>query len=92
MRRPAGDRGSAVAADPAVDGVSPPTSATASISVGTMLVNLKPLEVRKESVEQVIDRLRGNLAKIQGRPRLLRSGAGHLNVGASGGLRVTNMP
>ena len=36
------------------------------MSVGTMLVNLKPLDVRKESVEEVIERLRGKMAKLRG--------------------------
>jgi len=54
----------AIASDPAVEhvgsyiGVGP-------MSVGSMLVSLKPLEARKESVEKVIARLRAKLANTQ---------------------------
>jgi multidrug efflux pump len=54
----------AITSDPAVEhvgsyiGVGP-------MSVGTMLVSLKPLDIRRESVEQVIDRLRRNLANAE---------------------------
>ena len=54
----------AIASDPAVEhvgsyiGVGP-------MSVGSMLVSLKPLEDRKESVERVIARLRAKLANTQ---------------------------
>jgi hydrophobe/amphiphile efflux-1 (HAE1) family protein len=54
----------AIASDPAVEhvgsyiGVGP-------MSVGSMLVSLKPLEDRKESVERVIARLRAKLASTQ---------------------------
>ena len=50
-----------------------------------MLVNLKPLEVRKESVEQVIERLRASLAKIHG-IRTFFVPAQDIQIGASGGL------
>ena len=51
-----------IRADPAVESVS--SIGRGNMSVGSMLVSLKPLSVRKESVEQVIDRLRGKMAKI----------------------------
>ena len=56
-----GEIAKAIASDPAVEhvgsyiGVGP-------MSVGSMLVSLKPLEDRKESVERVIARLRAKLA------------------------------
>ena len=54
-----------IADDPAVDSVSSAIG-RGVMSVGSMLVKLKPLEVRKESVEQVIERMRGKLAKLRG--------------------------
>ena len=53
-----------VEADPAVESVAS-TIGRGVMSVGTMLVNLRPLAVRKESVEQVIERLRTNLGELQ---------------------------
>lgn len=55
----------AIEADPAVASVAS-SIGRGVMSAGTMLVNLKPLQVRQESVEQVIARLRPKLAKLQG--------------------------
>ena len=78
------DAAAAVAADPAVAGVAS-TIGRGVVSVGAMLVNLKPLEVRKQSVEQVIERLRASLAKIHG-VRTFFVPAQDIQIGASGGL------
>lgn len=41
------------------------------ISIGSMLANLKPLNVRNEPIERVISRLRGKLAQVRGMRTLL---------------------
>ena len=56
---------SLIADDPAVESVAS-SIGRGVMSVGTMLVNLRPLEVRKESVEEVIERLRAKMAKLRG--------------------------
>jgi hydrophobe/amphiphile efflux-1 (HAE1) family protein len=56
---------SIVASDPAVESVSS-SIGRGVMSVGTMLINLRPLEVRRESVEEVIERLRAKMAKLRG--------------------------
>ena len=56
---------SLIGEDPAVESVSSAIG-RGVMSVGTMLINLKPLSVRKELVEEVIDRLRGKMAKLHG--------------------------
>ena len=69
-----------IASDPAVEhvgsyiGVGP-------MSVGSMLVSLKPLEVRKESIERVIARLRLKLANSED-ARVVFVPLQDLNVGA----------
>jgi hydrophobe/amphiphile efflux-1 (HAE1) family protein len=54
-----------IASDPAVESVAS-TLGRGVVSVGTMLVNLRPLGVRKNSVEEVIERLRGKLSTLRG--------------------------
>src|SRR5262245_42424098 len=56
------------------------------ISVGTMLVNLKPLNVRKESVEDVIARLRRNLDQVKG-IRAILTPVQDISVGIGGATR-----
>jgi hydrophobe/amphiphile efflux-1 (HAE1) family protein len=58
----------AILRDPAVDGLSSyiGTNNGTVLSAGTMYVNLKPLEERKLSIEQVIERLRTEVADIAG--------------------------
>jgi multidrug efflux pump len=50
----------AILADPAVDHLAS-FIGRGAMGVGSMLVGLKPLDVRRASVDQVIDRLRGKL-------------------------------
>lgn len=54
----------AILSDPAVEHLASYIGQGA-MNVGSMLVSLKPLNVRRESVDQVIDRLRGKLAASQ---------------------------
>ena len=54
------------------------------ISVGAMLVNLKPLNVRKESIEEVIARLRKKLEQVKG-IRTILTPLQDINVGTGGG-------
>src|SRR5262249_53451053 len=54
------------------------------ISVGAMVVNLKPLNVRKESVEEVIARLRKNLEQVKG-IRTILTPVQDISVGTGGG-------
>jgi hydrophobe/amphiphile efflux-1 (HAE1) family protein len=58
----------AVLRDPAVDGLASyiGTDNGTALSVGTIVVNLKPLEERKQSIQEVIARLRADLGKIAG--------------------------
>ena len=51
----------AIRSDPAVDHVGSYVG-VGPMSIGSMLVSLKPLEIRKQSVEKVIARLRAKLA------------------------------
>jgi hydrophobe/amphiphile efflux-1 (HAE1) family protein len=51
-----------ILADPAVDHLGSYVGA-GTMSVGTMLVSLKPLDVRRESIGRVIERLRKTLGK-----------------------------
>jgi hydrophobe/amphiphile efflux-1 (HAE1) family protein len=74
----------AVAADPAVESVASSVG-RGVVSVGAMLINLKPLEVRKQSIEQVIERLRASLAKVHG-IRTFFVPAQDIQIGASSGL------
>ena len=74
----------AVAADPAVASVAS-TIGRGVMSVGVMLVNLKPVDVRKQSIEQVIERLRVSLAKIRGM-RTFFVPAQDVQIGVSTGL------
>jgi multidrug efflux pump len=66
-----------VMADPAVEGLNASTGAGGWGGGGTnaarMFITLKPLEVRKISSDQVIARLRPNLAKIPGVSLFLQS-------------------
>jgi multidrug efflux pump len=55
------------------------------MSIGTMLVNLKPPEVRNESIDQVIARLRRQLAKVNG-IRTFLTPVQDISVGAAGGV------
>ncbi|MGO8800578.1 MAG: efflux RND transporter permease subunit [Roseiarcus sp.] len=70
----------AITSDPSVEHVASYIG-VGPMSVGTMLVSLKPLEVRKESVGQVIDRLRGTLARSED-ARVIMVPLQDLNVGA----------
>ena len=54
------------------------------ISVGAMLVNLKPLNLRKESVEEVIARLRKNLEQVKG-IRTILTPVQDISIGTGGG-------
>lgn len=74
----------AIEADPAVASVAS-TVGRGVMSVGTMLVNLKPLDVRKESVEQVIGRLRVKLATLQG-IRVFFTPAQDISIGTSSAI------
>ncbi len=53
------------------------------ISIGAMLANLKPLDVRKEPIEKVINRLRTKLAQVHGM-RTLLTPVQDLTVGTGG--------
>ena len=70
----------AITSDPSVEHVASYIG-VGPMSVGTMLVSLKPLEVRKELVGQVIDRLRGTLARSED-ARVIMVPLQDLNVGA----------
>jgi len=52
----------AIMSDPAVEHVASYIG-TSSMAVGSMLVKLKPLDVRREPIEQVVERLRKKLAR-----------------------------
>lgn len=54
------------------------------LSIGTMLVSLKPLDVRKVSIERVVARLRKKLAQVRGMRTLLIP-AQDITVGTGGG-------
>lgn len=53
------------------------------ISIGAMLTNLKPLGVRKESIDRVVARLRGKLKQINGM-RTILTPVQDVNVGTGG--------
>jgi hydrophobe/amphiphile efflux-1 (HAE1) family protein len=53
------------------------------ISIGAMLANLKPLGVRKESIDRVVARLRGKLKRINGM-RTILTPVQDVNVGTGG--------
>lgn len=57
----------AILDDPAVDGLSSyiGTDNGSSLSSGQIMVGLKPLDKRRVSVEQVVDRLRGRMAHLE---------------------------
>jgi hydrophobe/amphiphile efflux-1 (HAE1) family protein len=73
-----------IEADPAVASVASAIG-RGVMSTGTMLVNLKPLHERKESVEQVVERLRGEMAKVRG-VRAFFVPAQDIQIGISSGL------
>jgi len=54
------------------------------ISIGAMMVNLKPLDVRKEPIDHVIARIKKKLEPVKGM-RALLSPVQDVTVGASGG-------
>jgi multidrug efflux pump len=54
------------------------------VSIGAMLVNLKPLNVRKESVDHIIERLRKSLEQVKGM-RTFITPVQDITVGAGGG-------
>jgi multidrug efflux pump len=61
-----------VQADPAVESVTGFTGGSRTNS-GRMFIALKPLNIRKVSAEDVINRLRGKLAKVPGATLFLRA-------------------
>jgi len=71
---------SEIASDPAVEHVGSYVG-VGPMNVGTMLVSLKPLDVRQQSVDQVIDRLRNKLANSED-ARAVFTPLQDLNVGA----------
>ena len=60
--------GEAILGDPAVSGFTSYIGEGNgnALSVGQMIVALKPPEIRKRSIQQVVDRLRGKLAPLDG--------------------------
>ena len=72
MREKLGEFIDIVMADPAVDTVVGFTGG-GSVNTGRVFVQLKPLEIRKVSADQVINRLRGKLARIAGATLFLQS-------------------
>ncbi len=79
-----------VKSDPAVDvavgftGGGGPGPGAASTNAGTVFASLKPLSERKESAEQVIARLRGELTVVAGATLFLQS-IGDLGAGGRSG-------
>jgi multidrug efflux pump len=71
-----------VEADPAVDNVTGFTGG-GTLNSASMWMQLKPLSVRKVSADQVINRLRGKLARIPG-ATLYLSAAQDIHVGGRG--------
>jgi multidrug efflux pump len=71
-----------VQADPAMDDVQGSTGG-GTLNVASMWMQLKPLAVRKVSADQVINRLRGKLARIPGATLFLTAGQ-DLRVGGRG--------
>jgi hydrophobe/amphiphile efflux-1 (HAE1) family protein len=72
-----------VQADPAVESVGSYIGDYV-VSIGAMLVNLKPLDVRKESIEHVIARLRKKFEQVKGM-RAFLTPVQDVTVGAAGG-------
>jgi multidrug efflux pump len=62
-----------VQADPAVDTLSASTGGGGTINQGRVNIQLKPLNVRKVSVYDVIDRLRPQLARVRGATLILQA-------------------
>jgi hydrophobe/amphiphile efflux-1 (HAE1) family protein len=60
----------AILADPAVEHVAS-NIGRGTMAIGSMLVDLKPFDVRHETIEQVIDRLRDKLAKYDAKTRFV---------------------
>jgi multidrug efflux pump len=79
-----------VKSDPAVDvavgftGGGGPGPGAASTNTGTVFASLKPLSQRKEAAEQVVARLRGELAAVAGATLFLQS-IGDLGAGGRSG-------
>jgi multidrug efflux pump len=69
-----------VQADPAVDTVSAFTGGGNGTNTARLFMQLKPRDVRKESADQVIARLRGKLSKIPGASLYLQA-VQDVNVG-----------
>ena len=67
--------------DPAVDTAAAFTGGGSNRNTARMFIELKPLEQRKVSTDQVIARLRKKLAQVPGAPAYLQ-GVQDLNVGA----------
>ena len=72
-----------VKADPAVESVGSYIGDYV-VSIGAMLVNLKPLDVRKESIDHVIARLRKKFEQVKGM-RAFLTPVQDVTVGAAGG-------
>jgi hydrophobe/amphiphile efflux-1 (HAE1) family protein len=72
-----------VQADPAVESVGSYIGDYV-VSIGAMLVNLKPLDVRKVSIEHVIARLRKKFEQVKGM-RAFLTPVQDVTVGAAGG-------
>jgi multidrug efflux pump len=66
-----------IKSDPAVDNIigfsGGGGSSSSTTNTGRIFVGLKPLEERKMSADQVIDRLRGKLSKVPGAPTYLQA-------------------
>ena len=61
-----------IKSDPAVDNVMGFTGGQGAVNSGFLFMALKPLDVRKVSAEQVIDRLRPKLARVPGAATFLQ--------------------
>jgi multidrug efflux pump len=68
-------------ADPAVAGVAAFTGGNSATDTGFLFISLKPLEKRKISVYDVINRLRPKLAAVRGAQAFLQAGQ-DLRIGA----------
>ncbi len=60
--------------DPAVENVVAVTGGTGPANTGFLYLALKPLEVRKLSASEVIDRLRPKLARVEGAQAFVQAG------------------
>ena len=76
--------------DPAVDNVSGFTGG-GTLNSASMWMQLKPLSQRKVSADQVINRLRGKLARIPGATLYLMAGQ-DIRVGCATATRNINSP